>query len=136
MLLSDFERIFEPLWGMTGSRWRVPQRRTEFPPFNVWVSDDRAVITTELPGLNPQDIDVSVIGKIVTLKGCRNSEELKNNDTYHRRERWYGSFNKSIELPFNIESNKVSANFGRGILTVTLPRAEAEKPKKIEIKSE
>lgn len=135
MLLTDFERFFEPFWGFSGGRRRGYQRRTDFPPFNVWLNDDKAVITTELPGLNPEDIDVSVIGKVVTLKGSRKPEELKNGESYHRRERWYGSFSKSIELPFNIETSQVTANFSRGILKLTLPRAEAEKPKKIEIKS-
>ncbi len=136
MLLTDFERFFEPFWDIPRYRYRGARRRIDFPPFNVWLSDDRAVITTELPGLNPEDIELSVIGKVVTLKGTRKADQLNNGESYHRRERWYGNFTKSIELPFNIENQKVTANFARGILKITLPRAEAEKPKKIEIRSE
>jgi HSP20 family protein len=136
MLLTEFDRFFEPFWGMPRYRQRGVRRRIDFPPFNVWLSDEKAVITTELPGLNPEDIELSVIGKVVTLKGTRKADDFKNGESYHRRERWHGSFTKSIELPFNIENQKVTANFAKGILKITLPRAEAEKPKKIEIRSE
>ncbi|MCX8026864.1 MAG: Hsp20/alpha crystallin family protein [Thermodesulfovibrionales bacterium] len=136
MLLTNFERLFDPFLDFYEFPRRFRGRRPDFPPYNVWLSDDKAIITTELPGITPSDIDLSVVGKVVTLKGERKADELKEGESYHRRERWYGRFNKSIELPYNIESNGVKATFQKGILTIELPRAEAEKPKKIEIKTE
>jgi HSP20 family protein len=97
------------------------------------VGADQAVVTTELPGVDRETIDVSVSGNVLTLKGSRNPEELKEDESYHRRERWHGEFSKTLDLPFDIEVQKVEAKFSKGILTVTLPRAEAEKPRKISI---
>ncbi len=107
----------------------------EFPAVNSWVSQDDTVITTEIPGIEPEDIDISVAGRSVTLRGSRKAAELKEGESYHRRERWNGKFSKKIELPYNVETGKISAKFTKGILSITLPRAEAERPRKIEIKS-
>ena len=85
--------------------------------------------------VDPETIELSVVGKSLTLRGARQSEELKEGETYHRRERWEGSFSKTVQLPFTVESDKVNARFTRGVLTVELPRAEAEKPRKIIVKT-
>lgn len=107
----------------------------EFPAVNIWSSAEKAVVTTELPGVDPSAIDISVTGSVLTIKGARMPEELKEGESYHRRERWYGQFTKTVELPFNAEMDKVSAKFLNGVLKIELPRAASEAPKKIEIKS-
>jgi len=112
------------------------QRSCEFPAINLWVDSDRSIVTTEIPGIEPDDIDISVIEKSLTLRGTRKADDLKENEAFHRRERWNGQFSKTVELPFKVETAKVKASFKKGILCITLPRAEEEKPKKIEIKSE
>ena len=142
MLWSDLERLgrFWDPWNefermqRTVSRWVSPPS-ADFPPVNVWVSGDEAVLTTEIPGVDPKSIDISVAGKTLTIRGSRNPEELREADAYHRRERWSGQFTKTVDMPFLIEANKVEAKFTRGILHITAPRAEAEKPKKITVKS-
>ena len=126
----EFDRMQRALAGLS------PLSRVEFPAVNVWVSGDNALVTTELPGVEAKSIDISVVGKSVTLRGSREPEILKEGETYHRRERWHGSFTKTIELPFDIETSKVQAKFGKGILSVTLPRAEADKPRKISVAPE
>lgn len=108
----------------------------EFPAVNLWVSPDDTVVTTEIPGVDPKDVDISVSGKSLTLRGSRRAEKIEENESYHRKERWSGQFSKTIELPFNIEVDKVNARFSKGVLYIALPKAEAEKPRKIEIKSE
>jgi len=110
-------------------------RDYQFPPINVWVSEHHAVIEAEIPGIEPNDIDISVIGDTLVLKGSRKKIELKEGEAYHRQERGYGDFARTIELPFKIEAEKVDAEFRRGILVIKLPRAEADKPKKITVKS-
>jgi HSP20 family protein len=125
----DFERINKALSRFT------PTSRVEFPAVNVWVTGDNAVLTTEISGISPEDIDISLMGSTLTLRGSRQTNGLKEGETYHRRERWYGNFAKTIELPFNIEASKVDARTVNGVLYITLPRAEAEKPKKIAVKS-
>ncbi len=108
----------------------------EFPATNVWVSVDNAVVTTEIPGIDPSAIEISVIKDSLTLRGSRQAEKLKEGESYHRRERWNGQFTKTLQLPFTVESAKVEARFSKGVLSIFLPRAEAEKPRKIAIKSE
>lgn len=144
MLWSDLERLgrFWDPWNefermqRSLSRWVAPPSSAEFPPVNVWVSGDEAVVTTEIPGVDPKAIDISVVGKTLTIRGSRSPEDLREGDAYHRRERWSGQFTKTVELPFAIETNKVDAKFSKGILQITAPRAEAEKPKRIAVKSD
>ncbi len=125
----EFERVNRALTG-----WNAPSS-VEFPAVNVWVAENNAVVTSELPGVEPEDIDISVAGKTLTIRGSRKSGELKEGESFHRRERWHGQFTKTLEMPFSIESGKVEAKFVKGVLNIALPRAEAEKPRKISVKS-
>jgi len=145
MLWSDlgrFGRGFDPWfdidWSLPGNmRTGTPSMRTsEFPLINIWVNADEAVLTTEIPGVDAQSVDISVAGKTVSLKGKRDPEPEEEGKTYHRRERWYGSFAKTVDLPFNVETNAVEASFRKGVLTVKLPKAHAEKPRTIQVKTE
>jgi HSP20 family protein len=106
-----------------------------FPAMNVWTNEDGAVVTAELPGTDPKDIDISVNNDTLTVTGCRQPQELPESSTYHRRERGCGRFSRSFQLPFQVEAGKVSAAFERGVLQITLPRAEADKPRKITVKT-
>ena len=143
MLWSELERF-----GQFVDPWREFERMSrdlsrmgtlsahDFPLVNVWASADKAVVTTEVAGMDPGDIDISVADEVLTIKGKRQSHEPKNDETYHRRERWGGQFSKNVVLPFRTENSKVEAKYQKGVLTITLPRAEADKPKKIAIASE
>lgn len=106
-----------------------------FPAINIWTGDHDTVVTSEVPGIDPKDIDISVEGDTLTISGSRMPEELKEGDTYHRQERGHGRFARTVKLPFRVEPGKVEAKYDKGILTVTLPRLEEDKPKKIQIKS-
>jgi HSP20 family protein len=105
-----------------------------FPAMNAWRNEEGVVITAELPGVNIEDIDISVVGDTLTLSGARQSEKPAENVKYHRRERGYGKFTRTFQLPFTVEADKVEAIFEKGVLHISLPRAEAEKPKKIAVK--
>jgi HSP20 family protein len=106
-----------------------------YPAMNVWTSEEGLQITAEVPGVNPKDIDISVVGSTLTLTGIREQEDLKEGSRYHRQERGYGNFTRSLQLPLSVNVDKVEANFKNGILNIVLPRAEEDKPKKIAIKS-
>lgn len=129
-LQREMNRLFE--------RTYAPRLRSApgFPALNVWTNEEGAVITAELPGVSAEDIDVSVIGETLTLTGERKPDFIEEeNVRYHRQERGYGKFTRSLELPFRVEATQVEATFDKGILRLTLPRAEADKPKKIAIKA-
>lgn len=108
----------------------------DFPPLNIWTSQDGAVVTAEIPGVSHENIDISVVNRTLTLRGSREAEQLADGETHHRRERGFGQFARTIELPFNVNANGVEAKFCKGILTITLPRAEQDKPRKITVKAE
>lgn len=105
-----------------------------YPAMNVWTNEEGVVVTAELPGVAPEEIDISVVNETLTITGARHAEEVEG-ATYHRRERSQGRFTRSVQLPFRIEGDQVEASFERGVLRIHLPRAEADKPKKITVKA-
>lgn len=105
-----------------------------YPAMNVWTNEDGAVVTAELPGFAPEAIDISVVGNTLTVSGERQPEEVGEGGSYHRRERSCGRFNRSFQLPFEVDASKVDASLENGVLNVTLPRAEEDKPKRITVK--
>jgi HSP20 family protein len=107
-----------------------------YPAINIWTNDEGQFISAEMPGVKPDDIDIDVTGDALSISGVRKPDEVAKDASYHRHERNYGSFNRTVQLPFMVDTNKVEAKFTNGILLITLPRAEADKPKKIEIKKE
>jgi len=115
-----------------GPGWSVAP---SYPAMNVWSDADGVVVTAELPGMDPEEIEISVQDDTLTLRGSRTLDEVPEGGTYHRRERGSGSFTRSFQLPFPVESAKVAASYEKGVLKVTLPRAEADKPKKIAIRA-
>lgn len=108
----------------------------DFPAVNVWRGQEGAIVTAELPGIDPARLDISVVGDSLTLTGIRELEPLKEGENYHRQERTYGRFTRTLQLPFQVNAAKVEAKYEKGVLQVTLPRVEEEKPKKIAIKVE
>jgi len=108
---------------------------TSYPAINIWMNDDGQLITAEMPGVRPDDINIDVNADALSISGLRKPDEVAKEANYHRRERGYGSFSRTIQLPFIVDTNKVEANFKNGVLMISLPRAEADKPKKITVKS-
>ena len=108
---------------------------TEFPAVNIWSNAELAVLTAELPGIDPATIDISVQNDTVTIKGRRETAAVKDNQAYLRQERFAGGFTRSFALPFRVKADGVTARYERGILLVSLPRIEEEKPRKIAIKA-
>ena len=106
-----------------------------YPAMNIWSNEDSAMITTELPGINLDDIDISVVGDTLTLSGRRMPEELAEGARYHRQERGFGKFTRSIKLPYTVDGDRVEATYNRGVLSISLPRAESDKPRKIQVRS-
>jgi len=106
-----------------------------FPAINIWTSEEGQLISAEIPGVNPDELDISVTGEILTLSGERKPEQVGEDVRYHRQERGYGRFKRSIQLPFPVRTDGIEAAFKNGVLNVYLPRAEEDKPRKITVKN-
>jgi HSP20 family protein len=106
-----------------------------YPAMNIWTDDNNAVVTAELPGVSLESIEISVEDDTLTLRGDRQREEPEQGATYHRRERRFGSFVRSFRLPFRVDAEKVDATLRNGVLCVSLPRAEEDRPRRITIKA-
>jgi HSP20 family protein len=105
-----------------------------WPSVDMSETKDNFIVKAELPGLEAKDVDVSISGDVLTIKGEKKKEEEEKDEHHHSVERYYGSFQRSFRLPSNVKSDKVDATFDKGILKVTLPKVEEAKKKKIEVK--
>lgn len=126
-LQDEMNRLF--------SRVSVPYAQN-FPAIDIWAGEDKLVVTSEIPGVDVKDIDVTVVGDVLTLSGSREPEELGKDEGYHRQERAHGGFSRTVKLPFRVDSTAIEASYEKGVLTLTLPRPEEDKPRKIEIKAQ
>ncbi|MBV7522648.1 Hsp20/alpha crystallin family protein [Ensifer sp. ENS12] len=143
MLVSDFGRIgFDPFLEMRRMQQEMNQRLSdmtakaaqEFPPVNLWMGEDSVAVTAELPGIAPDDVDLTVRENTLTLTGERGSPAQDERSVWHRRERVYGNFSRTVQLPFRIDPEQVEARFANGLLEVELHRPETDRAKKIQIK--
>ena len=105
------------------------------PAVDLYQTDDSVVVKATLPGLKADDVDISIVGDRLTLRGEFKQEDEQNGATYHLREQRYGTFERSLRLPTDVKTDKAKAEFENGILTVTLPIAEEVKPRSITIKA-
>jgi HSP20 family protein len=131
--MDRLEQDMKQLFGDFSAR-RL-RRAPSFPPMNVWAAEEKALITAEIPGVDKEDLDINVTGDTLTISGTRNTEDLPVDARYHRQERAFGDFSRSLQLPYSVDVSKVKAEFKNGVLKVELPRVEAEKPKKISVKA-
>ncbi len=135
-LQERLNRAFDDAWG----RARRPDEEfvsgSWLPAVDVRETKDALEISAELPGLDPKDVEVSVDNGVLTLKGARQFEKATEGETYHRVERSYGAFERSFNLPTNVDPEKVQAVYRHGVLHLTLPKREEAKPKSIAIKVE
>jgi HSP20 family protein len=102
---------------------------------DVYETEEDVVVKATVPGVKPEDIDISVTGDTLTIKGEFKEEEKVEKENYIRRERRQGSFSRSLTLPTSVDVEKANAEFEHGVLKLTLPKAEEVKPKTIEVKA-
>lgn len=109
--------------------------RAAYPPLNVWTAPEGLGLDAEMPGVDPKDVEISVIGDELTLRGKINAQEVPAGETVLRRERPAGEFQRTLQLPFRANAGAVKATFKNGILRISVPRSEEEKPRKIAIEA-
>jgi HSP20 family protein len=103
------------------------------PAVDIFENGDDLVIRAEIPGVEKDDVDISVRNNSLTLRGERKREQEINDDNAYRLERSYGNFVRSFTLPRTVDSSRISAKYSNGVLDIILPKAEEAKPKRIEI---
>ena len=103
----------------------------QYPPVKVWASQDETVLDMDLPGLDPKTVELSVDGDVLSVKGRRDPQDADK--TYHTRERFAGSFARNLQLPYRAQADKIKATYRNGLLRVQAPRAEADRPKKVNV---
>ena len=111
-----------------------PSKRS--PLINVWSGQDGLVVRSELPGVYSEDIDISVVGRELTIKGSLKHHAAKDGERFIRRERNYDDFSRTVTLPYRVDSEQTEAQFSSGVLTISLKRPQEDKPRKINVKSE
>jgi HSP20 family protein len=133
-LREAMDRLFEESVVRPRAGWLAPLG-AEGLAVDMYETDDDVVVKTAVPGIKSEDIDVSITGDIVTIKGETKAEEKVEEANYIRQERRYGAFSRSLSLPSTVVADKATAEFENGVLTLTLPKAEEVKPKTIKVKA-
>ena len=106
-----------------------------FPPVNLHTAGDEFILSALIPGMNPEEVELTVTSETLTLRGERRRPEGVQDDSYRRQERFMGRFVRTVTLPDRVDDARVSAQFADGILTVRLPRAEGSRPRQISLTS-
>ena len=139
--LSEMNRLFEQMFGGLPRRaesTRQGEQATEWAPaIDVLQRDEDLVIRAELPGAKPEDVDVTVQNGMLTISGKREEEREEEREGYLVRERRYGSFRRSLQLPEDVDESKINARFENGVLEVKIQgAAAAREPKRVQIESQ
>jgi HSP20 family protein len=127
-LQREVGRLFESLDPFQSAR-----RAQVYPPLNLYDAGDRYILSAQLPGAAPGEIELTITGETLTIRGERKRSEAVKDDSYRRQERPMGRWARTVTLPDRVDGAQVSASFSNGILTVTLPRAESAKPRHITV---
>ncbi len=140
MLARPFGRVVEGIEDMMERLWeegdgRFLREEAFFPRANLAETESGFEVALDLPGMKPEEIKVEMRDGNLSISGERKEEKEEKGKTFHRIERSYGSFCRTIPLPAKVEEGKIDAKFANGVLTITLPKSEQEKPKRISVKT-
>src|ERR671914_2828335 len=125
----EMDRVFDAFFGQTeqGRRW--------VPPMDLVEADDHFVLKADLPGLSEGDVNIEVQDGTLTISGERKAEHEARERGWYRIERSFGSFSRSLTLPDGVDADRISAQFDRGVLEVTIPKPEERKPRRVQIQA-
>lgn len=132
-LRQAMDRLFED--SFVRSSGLLPGFRVENPAVDMYQTDKEVVVKASLPGMKAEDVEISITGDMLTLKGEHREEQEVNEENYFRKEMRYGSFVRSLEIPVPVKVDKAEAVFEDGVLMLTLPKTEAVQPKSIKVKA-
>lgn len=121
-ILEDLESFFIPKPGASSS-----------PQLDMRADENGYVIKADLPGVKKEEIEITLTGNVLSLKGERKGETEKSEKGWYHSERWSGSFERQIEFPVDVDTAKVQASFKDGVLEITVPKSESARPKQLKI---
>ncbi len=132
-LRSQIDQLFEDFFGREWG-WPLAAKGAWSPAMEVSESDTDVVVRAEVPGMEAKDIEIAIRGDVLTISGEKKEEKEEKKKSYHRIETRYGSFERTVTLPAAVDVEKVKAECKKGVLSITLPKKEGAKPRKIEVK--
>lgn len=132
-LRQAMDRLFEEAWVRPS---RLFGLEGQYVPLDVAEGEHEYTIRAALPGIKPEEVDISVVGNVLTIRGEHKEEQEEKQRTWHHREIRYGRFERSVTLPTEVQAERAEATFKDGILTLRLPKAEAARPKRIQVKGQ
>jgi HSP20 family protein len=128
-----FDRHFDDV-ALSPWNWRFFNGEALTPLLDVHQTDDEVVVTVSLPGIKPEDVNITLTGRTLVISGELKADETVEREQYVYRERRVGTFSRQLQLPVRVVGDKAEANFENGLLRLSLPKAEESKPHSIEIK--
>ena len=134
-LREAMDRLFEESVVRPGSRILAPYGASELA-LDMYETEDEVVVTAALPGVKPEDVEITITGDVLQIKGETKSETKDEKANYLRQERRYGAFSRTIALGSPIQADKADAKFKDGVLTLSIPKADEAKPKSIKVKTD
>ena len=134
--LSSFRKEMDRLWDRFGGETPLTKTfgKSWSPSVDISETKNSLVVKADLPGLEAEDVNVSISGDVLTIKGEKKLEEEEKDEHYHCVERYSGSFQRVFQLPSGVKTDQIEATFDKGVLKVTLPKVEEAKKKEIEVK--
>ena len=132
-LQNEMNRLFNTVFDAPASPTNGGTMRRWMPAMDLVETDDHFVLRADLPGLSESDVNIEVEDRVLTVSGERKSEHETTKEGYHRVERAFGAFSRSLTLPEGVEADAVQATFDRGVLEVRIPKPEESKPRRISI---
>ena len=131
-LRDEFDRFLD--WALSSG---ISRRRREasiwVPAIDISETPDKVIVKADLPGVSENDIQISITGNLLSIRGERKQEVKEEKENFFRVERVYGSFERVIELPAEVEPDNAKATFKNGVLTIEIPKSEKVKPKEIKV---
>lgn len=132
-LRRDIDRLFARLWDDFAVEY-VPTLERGVPHLDLTETDESLLVKAELPGVNPEDLDISISDDVLTIKGEMKQTTTEKDAAYHRIERKYGYFSRSIRLPCKVSIDDINATYDKGILRIDMPKCMPERPREIKIR--
>jgi HSP20 family protein len=129
---AEVNRLFDSFLGRPAQQ-HAGTERVWAPAVDMYETKEALMVVAELPGLVEKDINLSIVGDVLSIRGERQWNQEVKQESYYRGERWYGKFERSLPLPMPVQADKVTAKYRDGVLTITLPKVEEIRPKEIKI---